>query len=162
LGAEKSQHSAGWYAGALVFWLLSAWLTTVGLSSIIPQIFWPNGDARSAAASCRPALRALQDELTARVSSSIASASSDSDRPELLAWFDRWDKRLYEARSACTPDEDDAWVELVRARHGMQALLERFARDEAPRLQRLHQLLGAQTSLGDGKALAQPLEDHTP
>lgn len=161
MGTEKSKHSAGWYAGALVFWLLSVWLTTVGLSSIIPQIFWPNGDARSDAASCRPALRELRDELLARMSATIASASSENDRPELLAWFDRWDKRLYEARSACAADENDAWVELVRLRHGMQALVERFERDQAPRIERLDRLLGAPTS-DEGEARAQPLKDHRP
>jgi len=159
--AEKSQHSAGWYAGALVFWLLSAWLTTVGLSSIIPQIFWPNGDAHSDAASCRPALRELRDELLARTSRSIASASSDTERPVLLAWFDRWDKRVYEARSACTGDENDAWVELVRLRHGMQGLVERFEREQSPRIERLELLLGRQAS-EDGKAHAQPSNEHTP
>lgn len=154
--AEKSQHSAGWYAGALVFWLLSAWLTTVGLSSIIPQIFWPNGDAHSDAASCRPALRELRDELLARTRQSIASASSDTERPELLSWFDRWDQRLYEARSACNKgDENDAWVELVRLRHGMQGLVERAGREQSPRLERLERLLGAQAS-EHGKAHAQP------
>jgi hypothetical protein len=159
--AEKSQHSAGWYAGALVFWLLSAWLTTVGLSSIIPQIFWPNGDAHSNAASCRPALRELRDELLARTSNTIASASSDAERTAVLAWLSHWDQRLYEARSACKGDEDDAWVELVRLRHGMQGMVERFEHEQSPRIERLEQLLGAHVP-EDGKARAQPSNEHTP
>jgi hypothetical protein len=70
-------------------------------------------------------------------------------------WFDRWDQRLYEARSACKGDEDDAWVELVRLRHGMQGLVERAGREQSPRIERLELLLGAHAS-GHGKANAQP------
>ena len=146
MGAEKSQHSAGWYAGALVFWLLSAWLITVGLSSIIPQIFWPGGDVRNDAASCSSALRALRRELLAHASQQIAQAPSAaeqaSSRDALLTWFDHWDARLFQARPACREQERAAWTELGRLRHGMQAMIERFEREEAPRIQRLEQLLG--------------------
>jgi hypothetical protein len=145
LGAQKSQHSAGWYAGALLFWLLTAWLITVGLSSIIPQIFWPNGDVQSEASSCSPALRELQRELLSRTSERIARSSTAavaSDREALLAWFEDWDQRLFQARNSCSEPERAAWTELGRLRHGMQALIERFEREEAPRIQRLEQLLG--------------------
>jgi hypothetical protein len=146
LGAEKSQHSAGWYAGALVFWLLSAWLATVGLSSIIPQIFWPSGDVQlstdgTAASTCRPALRELRSSLLARTSQSIASPSSDTRDEELLAWFTNWDRQLFQAKPTCQDDERAAWTELTRLRHGMQGLIERFEREEAPHIQRLDQLL---------------------
>lgn len=162
MSAEKSQHSAGWYAGALVFWLLSAWLITVGLSSIIPQIFWPGGDVRNDAQSCSSALRTLRRELLAHASEQIAHAPSAaeqaSSRDALLTWFDQWDARLFQARPACREQERAAWTELGRLRHGMQALIERFEREEAPRIQRLEQLLGRVE-----EARAQPLEeDQTP
>jgi hypothetical protein len=145
LSARKSQHSAGWYAGALIFWLLSAWLITVGLSSIIPQIFWPAGNVQASGDSCRAPLRELRHELLERVSQSIAHRSatpSAAERDALLAWFERWDKRLFEARPSCRESERAAWTELGRLRHGMQALIERFEREEAPRIQRLDELLG--------------------
>ena len=151
LSADKSQHSAGWYAGALVFWLLSAWLITVGLSSIIPKIFWPDSGLPAAShgqgTDCKPALRELRRELLARTSQSISEApppsSGEQDREALLAWFERWDQKLFQARPACRDESDRAaWTELGRLRHGMQALIERFEREEAPRIQRLEQLLG--------------------
>ncbi|MDB4976086.1 MAG: hypothetical protein JWN48_4427 [Myxococcaceae bacterium] len=155
LGAEK--HSVGWYAGALVFWLLSTWLATVGLSSIIPQIFWPAGDVHSSATSCGPALRELRTELLTRMSHSIASPSTETRHEDLLAWFEDWDKRLFVAKPACRDDERPAWRELTRLRHGMQGLIERFEREEAPHNQRLDQLLAS-----PAEARAHPLEDHTP
>lgn len=145
--AEKSQHSAGWYAGALVFWLLSAWLVTVGLSSIIPQIFWPAGDVHTDATSCGPALSELRSQLLTRMSHSIASPSSgDSQSPEqrheeLVTWFSDWDRKLFEAKPACRDTERPAWRELTRLRHGMQGLIERFEREEAPHNERFDKLL---------------------
>ena len=134
MSAEKPRHSAGWYAGALVFWLLTAWLITVGLSSIIPQIFWPAGDVRNDAQSCGAALRALRHELLDRASQHIAHTPSArersnselapgetgrvDDRGALLTWFDHWDERLFQARPACREDERAAWTELGRLRHG--------------------------------------------
>jgi hypothetical protein len=161
LSADKPKHSAGWYAGALVFWLLTAWLITVGLSSIIPQIFWPAGDVRNDAQSCGTALRTLRRELLARASQHIAHAPSaaeqTSSRDALLSWFDQWDERLFQARPACREQERAAWTELGRLRHGMQALIERFEREEAPRIERLEQLLGKVE-----EARAQPPEENHP
>lgn len=147
MSPEKSQHSAGWYAGALVFWLLSAWLITVGLSSIIPQIFWPAGEEQSANEACRPTLRTLRRELLDRATTSIAHAPAPrdgaSERDALLSWFEQWDQRLFRVRPSCREDDERAaWTELGRLRHGMQALIERFEREEAPRIERLDQLLG--------------------
>jgi hypothetical protein len=141
LTEQKSQHSAGWYAGALVFWLLTAWLITVGLSSIIPQIFWPAGDAKSSAASCSHELRLLRENLLDEVSQRISGASR-ADGEALLSYFEHWDERHFRARPSCTEQEQAAWVELGRLRHGLSALLERFDREHAPRLHRLEQLLG--------------------
>lgn len=156
MSADKSQHSAGWYAGALVFWLLSAWLVTVGLSSIIPQIFWPGGDVSNSASSCVPELRQLRRELLEHAKSHLLRTPQPSERSHRLAFFERWDKQLFHARPACHDDERDAWTELNRLRHGMHALIERFEREEAPRLERLEQLLGSAEA-----TRAQLLEDQT-
>ena len=140
---RKSQHSAGWYAGALVFWLLTAWLITVGLSSIIPQIFWPGSAAHGegAAADCTESLRALRKELLARASERIAKPHAEPEDAQLV-FFEHWDERHFAARASCQSDEK-AWTELGRLRHGMQGLLDRFEREQSPRLLRLEQLLGA-------------------
>lgn len=143
MSANKSQHSAGWYAGALVFWLLTAWLITVGLSSIIPQIFWPGSDQVSGSTSCAAELRALRDELVGHAREHLEHPQQGGSGAQ-LAFFERWDKRLFSARPTCQKGaERDAFTQLNRLRHGMHALLERFKREEAPRLQRIEQLLGA-------------------
>lgn len=136
MSAQKSRHNAGWYAGALVFWLLCAWLITVGLSSIIPQIFSPVGDPAPEASSCAPALRALRAELLARIGGSITGA--------VKAPLEDWDERLYRARPSCTESERPAFTELNRLRYGLGALSERFEREELPHLERLDELLGAE------------------
>ncbi|HEX5656619.1 MAG TPA: hypothetical protein VFX59_05460 [Polyangiales bacterium] len=137
MSAQKSRHSAGWYAGALVFWLLCAWLITVGLSSIIPQIFSPVGDPSAEADTCAPALRTLRAELLERVGGTIAKPRKQDD-----AWFTDWDRRLYRARPSCTEGERAAFTELNRLRYGLGALSERFEREELPHLERLDELLG--------------------
>ncbi len=137
MSAQKSRHNAGWYAGALVFWLLCAWLITVGLSSIIPQIFSPVGDPAAEASSCAPALRALRAELLEHVGGSIADPKTSND-----AWFGDWDQRFYRARPSCTEAERGAFTELNRLRYGLGALSDRFEREELPHLERLDELLG--------------------
>lgn len=140
MGTDKKQHSAGWYAGALVFWLLTAWLTTVGLSSIIPQIFWPAGDAHAAAGTCASELRALRTALTKHASQYLEQGADEESEQ---AFVDDWDERFARAKPACeSDDERAAWKALNRARFGVQGLLERFSRDEAPRLRELDRLLG--------------------
>jgi hypothetical protein len=142
LGDTGNRRSAGWYAGAASFWLLAAWLITVGLSSIIPQIFWPSGGA-SVSGSCEPALVKLQEELLTRASASMANAPGPRDREELEKWLRDWDHRLSVARPTCNQTEQPAWAELLRLRHGMHGLVERFDREEAPRIRKLEALLSA-------------------
>jgi hypothetical protein len=140
LSGARAKRSIGWYAGALAFWLLTAWLITVGLSSIIPQIFWPAGDPPSTADRCAPELRTLRRELLDSASARFQQSASEPEAE--LVFFERWDERHHRARANCRPDEQTAWRELARTRHGIQALLERFNREHAPRLEQLERLLG--------------------
>ena len=141
LGEQNRRHTAGWYAGAAVFWLLAAWLVTVGLSSIVPQIFWPAGDPQNTG-SCAADLRVLKQELLQRTTESMSQAPTSGDRDELTTWLDAWDERLRVARSGCNAKEQGAWDELTRLRHGMRALVDRFDHEQAPRLRKLEALLG--------------------
>lgn len=138
----KKRHSAGWYAGATAFWLLTAWLITVGLSSIIPQIFWPTASSTKRGESCAPELQGLRNELLSRTSESIAAAPLPGDRDALRTWLAAWDARLGTARAGCTDKERTAWDELARLRHGLSALVERFDREQAPHIEKLDALLG--------------------
>jgi transposase-like protein len=136
---EKVQHNAGWYVGAAVFWLLAAWLITVGLSSIIPQIFTP-GSGR-AGGSCVNTLRDLKDSLLERTSESMARAHSGAERAELTDWLLQWDERMRGARPTCNKSELTAWDELSRLRHGMSGLVDRFDREQSARVKNLDALL---------------------
>ena len=79
----KRRHGAGWYVGAGLFWLLAAWIIASGLSSIIPQIFWPEEYASDAAGvsagDCGPAVRALRDELLARTTRALETPAPPDD-----------------------------------------------------------------------------------
>jgi hypothetical protein len=112
------------------------------VGSIIPQIFWPSGGA-AAGGSCEPALLKLQGELLAKASGSMAGAPQPRDREELEKWLRDWDHRLSVARPTCNQTEQPAWAELLRLRHGMHGLVERFDREEAPRIRKLEALLSA-------------------
>jgi hypothetical protein len=147
LAEVGKRRSTGWYAGAAAFWLLALWLVVVGLSSIIPQIFWPSGNA-AAEGSCESALRGLERELLGRTSQSMAEAPAPRGRDDLEKWLRDWDHRLSLTRPTCNQGEQPAWAELLRLRHGMRALVERFDRDEAPRIRKLEALLSADADTG--------------
>jgi hypothetical protein len=141
--SQAKQHSAGWYAGAAVFWLLSAWIITVGLSSIIPQIFHPEASHAAGTGSCAAQLRGLTGELLTRTSAAIARAPQKGERETLTEWLARWDDRLLAAKPDCTKHELPAWDELSRLRHGMRGLVDRFDHEQAPRVRKLDALVGA-------------------
>jgi hypothetical protein len=140
--SEAKQHSVGWYVGAGVFWLLCAWLITVGLSSIIPQIFHPERSHAAASGSCAQALRMLEGELLAHTSRAIARAPKPGERDALTEWLAKWDARLDAAKPNCKQAELTAWDELARLRHGMRGLVDRFDREQAPRVHKLDALVG--------------------
>jgi len=143
-GSEGSKRrSLGWYVGAAVFWLIALWIVTVGLASIIPEIFWPGGHASATAqGSCADALRALEQELMARSSQSVAQAAGLGEREELWAWLEAWDRRLQGETAACTENERKAATELSRLRFGMSGLIQRFDREQTPHIRKIDALLG--------------------
>ena len=127
--------------GALVFWLLAAWLTTVGLSSLIPQIFGPIGSSAVSGTSCGADLHDLTRELLDRIGAHLKEPTGAGQRDTLAAFFTDFDRRLMHVKSACTEPERAAFTELSRLRHGVAALVERFDREELPHLHRLNALL---------------------
>ncbi len=128
--------------GAAVFWLLALWLTAVGLASIIPEIFWPGGDANAnAQGSCADTLLSLREELLARASESIAHAATRAEREELSAWLEAWDHRLQGANATCRATERKAATELARLRFGMIGLIQRFDLEQTPHIRKIDALL---------------------
>ena len=142
LSEAKKKHSVGWYVGAGVFWLLTAWLITVGLSSITRQIFRPERSHAAASGSCMQALRTLEGELLARTSVAFSSAPQPGEREALTDWLAQWDARLLAEKPNCNQAELAAWDELSRLRHGMRGLIDRFDREQLPRIQKLDALIG--------------------
>jgi len=141
LGAEPSKRSIGWICGALAFWALSAWIVVVGLSSIIPQIFWPAQAEAVARAGCRQELRELEHELLANAANDVKNAGQSADPPAFVGWLQDFDERLKNTSAHCAPDEQSAFDELVRVRHALGSFMERFEREEAPRFRELDALL---------------------
>ena len=138
--------------GALVFWLLTAWLVAVGLGSLIPQIFGPAASATRGDASCAEDLHDLTRELLDRISTHLKDAPGTGQRDTLDAFLADFDRRLslltrprarfdMHIRPACSEPERAAFTELSRLRHGMAALVERFEREELPHIHKLNELL---------------------
>jgi len=142
-GSEGSRrHGTGWYVGAAVFWLIALWIVTVGLASIIPEIFWPGGHAqKSDSGSCAEALRSLEGELMARSSESVARVASAGERDELATWLEAWDRRLQGEMASCSEKERRAAAELSRLRFGMSGLIQRFDREQTPHIRKIDALL---------------------
>lgn len=127
-----------------MFWLMAVWIVTVGLASIIPQIFWPEaGSDTPQAANCGTVLTMLEDELLAHIGENILSARRPHQREELSRWLEAWDLRLLGAQPTCGGNETKALTELSRLRHGLRGLVDRFDREQAPRIERIHALLGS-------------------
>lgn len=141
MGADRTQRSAGWYAGAFLFWLIAAWMATVGLSSLVPQIFGPAFGSARHGSSCAEDLRDLNDELLNRVGERLKGAQKPGSRDTLAAFFTDFDRRLMHTKLSCTEREQTAFTELFRLRHGLAALVERFEREQLPHVRKLHALL---------------------
>lgn len=142
MGSHEPQRSAGWYAGVCAFWLLATWLATVGLSSIIPQIFGPVFLDAPKGTTCREDLRDLGDELMNRVAEELKPHPQASSRDTLDAFLTDFDRRLMHTKSSCTDGERAAYTELFRLRHGLSALAERFDREQLPHFRKFQALLG--------------------
>ena len=151
MSADSTQRSAGWYAGALAFWLLAAWLTVVGLSSLIPQIFGPPFRAAKSGVSCGPELHDLTGELLDNTGAWIKASPEHGSHDTLATYFSDFDRRLMHAKSSCTEQERAAFVELSRLRHGVGGLLERYAREQLPQVRKLHAFFGSPAA-GQGNA----------
>jgi hypothetical protein len=124
-----------------VFWLLSAWLATVGLASLVPQIFGPGSSAARNGTSCAEDLHDLAQELLERVVAHVKDTPRRGPRDTLDAFFTDFDRRLMHIKPACTEPERAAFTELSRLRHGMASLVERFEREELPHVRNLNALL---------------------
>jgi hypothetical protein len=137
LGADKEERSAGWYVGAIVFWLLSAWLVTVGLSSLVPQIFGPAFSAAHSDTSCAEDLHDLTRELLDRTGQYFKEPPRARGQDTLEPFLIDFDRRLMHIKPACSQAERAAFTELSRLRHGLAGLVERFDREELPHLRNL-------------------------
>ncbi len=125
-----------------MFWLLAFWLITVGLASIIPEIFWPGADPHAnAQGSCAETLLSMREELLTRASKSVESAASTGQREELSAWLEAWDHRLQGAMATCSETERKAATELSRLRFGMSGLIQRFDLEQTPHIRKIDALL---------------------
>lgn len=142
MSAESTQRSAGWYAGIVAFWLLAAWLATVGLSSLIPQIFGPRFNTARNGGSCAAELHDLTDDLLEHTSQWVKAHPPQNARDTLAAYFSEFDRRLMQAKPSCTERERAAFTELSRLRHGVAGLLDRFQREELPHIRKLQAFFG--------------------
>ncbi len=144
VGSEGSKRrGAGWYVGAAVFWLIAFWIVGVGLASIIPEVFWPGGDASARAqGSCADTLRSLRSELLTRAGERMTHAPRPGEREELGIWLEAWDASLTGASPGCTVNEREAAGELARLRFGLSALIQRFDREQTPHIRKIDALLG--------------------
>jgi hypothetical protein len=129
-----------------VFWLLAVWLVFVGLASLIPQIFELGSRTTSGAESCAKDLNDLTDELLNHTGDWLKSQRRQELHDTLEAFFSDFDRRLMQIKSSCTESESAAFDELSRLRQGVFGMLERFAREELPRLHKLDALVDRQSA----------------
>lgn len=114
----------------------------VGLASIIPQIFRPEAVAQGDG-DCGSALQTLENELLAHVGETLQEVPLVATRDEVEPWLSDWDQRHAGLRSQCKASLQPAWVELGRLRHGLTGMLERFDREQLPRIRTIERALGS-------------------
>ncbi|HJL15713.1 MAG TPA: hypothetical protein RMH99_08660 [Sandaracinaceae bacterium LLY-WYZ-13_1] len=128
-------------ATALVVALLG-YLIVVGFTSVVPQVFWPEGAAMPASVSCTEGLRDLRGELLGRAGDRVASGGGDHEA--LRAWLAGWDRRHLGLEDRCEGEAHGAWEQLGRLRQRLQATLERFDADEGQLARDLNHTLARQ------------------
>lgn len=104
------------------------YLVTVGIVSVVPQVFWPEGDAIDPSITCAGGLRDLRDKLLAFAGEHVARGGSTDDTVE--AFLAPWDRRYRGLEERCVGDEHDAWVLVGRLRERLQGTLARFDAQE--------------------------------
>jgi hypothetical protein len=121
--------------GTSLFWVLVIFVASSATLSIVTQVF-PRLAREplytEARARCAKQIPELRDQLLVRARDLPGTA----DEPGLKSWFTAWDRRFHALGSHCGELEQTR-VELQRLRDSIHAMLRRFERREAPRLERI-------------------------
>jgi len=124
-----------------VYWLLCAFVVIAGVSSVVPQVFWPARRVSSRTEPCAETLRSLERDLSSFASDRVASPATGNDR-QLRRWLDGWDQRYASAEPQCTGTEERAYRVLGRLRYSTEGLLRRHAREAGPLAREVASVLG--------------------
>ena len=118
-----------------MFWLLTAWLVFVGLSSIIPQLFGHESGASTLPdAACLPTLQDLRHGLLERGAESVEHLGDETSHAHLNVWLAEFDAKLMALKPKCIGSSRKAWRELLRLRHGLSASLDRLESEQTARM----------------------------
>jgi len=120
-----------------IYAIALSYLVIAGFASVIPQVFWPEGDT-SFDMDCADGLQVLHDELD-RVRLEYLS-SNVVDSAALRERLKPWDLRLNALRNRC--DEDKVHL-LNKYRYRVELNLQRYMREDAPLANRVTETLGS-------------------
>ena len=120
-----------------IYAIALSYLVIAGFASVIPQVFWPEGDT-SFDMDCADGLQVLHDELD-RVRLEYLS-SNVVDSAALRERLKPWDLRLHALRNRC--DEDKVHL-LNKYRYRVELNLQRYMREDAPLANRVTETLGS-------------------
>ena len=101
-----------------------AYLTLSGLTSVIPQIFWPERAELDASVTCEGGLRDLRSELLARAGERVAAGGGA--RHDLSPWLLDWDRRHLALEARCSGELARSWNLLGRLRERLESDLVRY------------------------------------
>jgi hypothetical protein len=122
-----------------IYSIALAYLVIVGFASVIPQVFWPEGDA-SFDLECADGLQLLRHEVDELRLAYLSTHATDQSA--LRTSLEAWDLRLNELAKRC--DEDLVHL-LNQYRHRVELGLQRYIREDAPLANRVTKALGARS-----------------
>jgi len=102
-----------------IYWLLTVWLASFALISVIPQVFWPaeaRGEAPAVVEDCDEALETLHAQLLTGASDEIA-ALGEPPPPGHEPFLEAWDERYRSLHVSC--GDRRAYPLLNRLRHAL-------------------------------------------
>lgn len=127
---NRSQAGLGRRIATVVVGSALVYIVTVGVISVVPQVFWPETATLDPSITCAEGLRDLRAELLTFAGEHVANGGSERDDEVVDRFLRPWDLRHRGLEARCTGEERNTWELLGRMRQRLESTLARFDAEE--------------------------------